>query len=279
MHFLERTDKTYHYRCSLGPLLPRSNITKGGITFFSSYLNNSRILSSFVILMPSLITWVVTNVWSRRGIMRNQANAFWLWQFAGDLSPAYQDQDTLPPVKTAEDAPDYSYLASTYTWKNWGQIESRLLMNLTGAWEAYLNEAKPRLIVMANQWGIEGWFTRCAKRKGIPVLQVMHGVLGGYLYTRTPIISDALIVPGEFWKNLWADEQKDKILVYNPPGFFPQKEKPYKSLPTTITYFSWPLSTVAFIIFLNLQIPSSDTSPVESSSISRLVTPSIGKPS
>ena len=249
MHLLERTDKTYRYRCSLGPLFPRSAIAKGGITFFSSYLNNSRILSSLIGLMPSPITWIVTNVWARRGIMDSRGKAFWLWQFSGDLPPRFQGRDTLRPVKFSEDSPDYLYLASTETWKNWEQIESPLLMNLTKAWEAYLNEAEPRLIVMANQWGIEGWFTRCAKRKGIPVLQVMHGVLGGYLFTRTPIISDALIVPGEFWKNLWADDQKDKILVYNPPDSFPQRERSHKSRPTTITYFSWPLPIIPFYNF------------------------------
>ena len=96
--------------------------------------------------------------------------------------------------------------------------------------------------MVANQWGIEGWLTQCAKRRGIPALQVMHGVLGGYLYTRTPILSDALIVPGEFWKNLWPEDQRDKILIYNPPDSFPKKQRPRKSRPDTLTYFSWPLS-------------------------------------
>jgi hypothetical protein len=249
LHLFEGIDRTCRYRCSLGSLFPRSAIAKGGITFFSSYLNNSRILSSFVNLMPSPITWIVTNSWARKGIFGNRARTFWIWQFSGNLPAGNQDRDILPPVKFPGDGLDYSYLASTDTWKDWRQVESHLLMNLTRSWEAYLREAKPRLIVVANQWGIERWFAQCAKRKGIPVLQVMHGVLGGYLYTRTPIISDAMIVPGEFWKNLWVADQREKILAYNPPNSFPMRGRAPKSRLGTITYFSWPLSIIPFYNF------------------------------
>jgi hypothetical protein len=252
MHLLERLDKTCRYRGSFGPLFPRSTITKGGVTFFSSYLNNSRILSSFADLMPSPITWIATNIWARQGISESRDQTFWLWQFSGELPPSHMGKDTLPPAKITGDAPDYSYLMSTVTWKNWERVESRLLMNLTRSWEAYLSEAEPRLIVVANQWGIEGWFTQLAKKKGIPVLQVMHGVLGGYLYTQTPIISDALIVPGEFWKNLWPEAQRDKILAYSPPDSFPIKKRSHRTTPGTLTYFSWPLASVPHYNFSEL---------------------------
>jgi hypothetical protein len=249
MHLFERVDKTYQVRCSWGPRFPRAAISKGGVTFFSSYLNNSQILSSFTDLMPYPVTWVVTNYWGRKGIGGRQAQAFWLWQVMGNQASGYPYEDNLPLVNQEDDGADYFGLESTDTWKNWDKIESKLLMNLTRCWEAYLDEAEPRLLVLANQWGIEGWFTQLAKRRGIPVLQVLHGVLGGYLYTRTPVISDALIVPGEFWKELWPEDQREKILIYNPWNSFPVGKPSRDKRPYTLSYFSWPLSALPFYNF------------------------------
>ena len=136
------------------------------------------------------------------------------------------------------------WLETSSTWADWVRVESPLLRRLTMCWETYLDRARPSLILMANQWGIEGWFTRVARRRGIPVVQAMHGVLGGYLYTQTPVLSDILVTFGEFWRLLWPMEEQGKIVVYNPPGYPPHP--PSRGLPRMrLTYFSWPLSLLS----------------------------------
>src|SRR5208337_219371 len=87
---------------------------------------------------------------------------------------------------------------------------------------------------------------------GISVLQIMHGILGGYFHTQTPIISDAMIVPGEFWKNLWPEDQRSKILAFNPPEYLPPIARPLNDSPRTITYFSWPLAMAPYYNFYEI---------------------------
>jgi len=120
---------------------------------------------------------------------------------------------------------------------------------MTGQWEAYLKKAEPRLVAVANQWGIEGWFSRIARLRGIPVLQVMHGVMGGHFYTRTPVQSDRLVVSGEFWKRLWPAEEQKKIVVHTPPGTFPAGRPRPARTTKQLTFFSWPLALTPFYNF------------------------------
>jgi hypothetical protein len=131
----------------------------------------------------------------------------------------------------------------------WPSDHLNSLVNLTHCWENYLEKVKPRLIVTANQWGIEGWLGRVAKKRGVAVLQIMHGVLGGYFYTRTPVISDAMIVPGEFWRSLWPADQQGKIQVFNPEESFPLVGKRLISDKRHLTFFSWPLRSSHFYNF------------------------------
>jgi hypothetical protein len=139
-----------------------------------------------------------------------------------------------------------TYLSNSGTLRNWTNGQLNSLVNLTHCWENYLKEVKPRLIVMANQWGIEGWFSQIAKKRRIPVLQVMHGVLGGHFYTKTSVNSDAMVTPGEFWRDLWPSDQRAKILVYNPENSFPLTDKRLNSDKRRLTFFSWPLRTSDF---------------------------------
>jgi hypothetical protein len=247
---IEWIDKTYRLRAHIGSWMSHPKVLKGGITFFSSYLNNSRILSSFVDLMPWPVNWLLTNDSSRRGIPKGDNKYSWIWQFARSEAFNQKVADEGILCKDGFGPKEFDLVKAwatiNPTWRNWDSVERSLLVTLTQCWEAYLEEAEPRLVVTANQWGIEGWFTQIAKRRNIPVLQLLHGVLGGYLYTRTPIISDLMVVPGEFWRDLWAPGQQHKILVCNPANSMIVNKKEEALQRRVLTFFSWPLSLAPF---------------------------------
>jgi hypothetical protein len=136
------------------------------------------------------------------------------------------------------------WAASSGAWEKWRAVEFRLLARLTSCWEAYLEQASPRLIVTANQWGIERWFTQIARDRGIPVLQAMHGVLGGYLYTQTPIISDVVVTYGEFWRELWPADQRHKMISLAPESVI--RPTRHRVPAQRLTFFSWPLDRLEF---------------------------------
>lgn len=242
-------DKTYYWHCQFGHWLPRKLPSPENITFFSSYLNNSRTLSSFVDLMPQPVQWVLTNESARQGVPAGTGYV-WLWQFSDRALP-HQDEfqpetSVLVPSTSVSPPLLQAWLAHSEAWESWQKVEFALLTNLTRCWEAYLDQTRPRLIVTANQWGIEGWFTQIARARGIPVLQLMHGAVGDYLHTKTPVVSDKLIVWGDFWRDLWPEEERSRILVYNPgQRFAPVERKPDRPRPC-ITFFSWPLDEVAY---------------------------------
>jgi len=246
---MEWLDKTYRWRIAWGSLLRKPQVSEKKVTFFSSYENNSRILSSFVDLMPWPVHWVLNNESARRPLPAGSTQHSYIWQYSipGESASKINNKETrFTTKKTADQAFLLkSWLATSSTCRSWKRGESSLIAALTKCWEAYLDEARPLLIVMANQWGIEGWFTQIARDRNIPVLQVMHGVLSGYLYTQTPILSDRLVVYGDFWRNLWREDQREKILVYNPKGCFREVKK-LLSPKRRLTFFSWPLLLASF---------------------------------
>jgi hypothetical protein len=250
MDLMEWLDKTYRWRTRWGNRWRRPCVTRSGITFFSSYLNNSRILASFVDSMPGKVNWVLTNDSARKGLPPNNQNYSWIWQFAN--SQASNRMVAEPVMDFPEKGAPASFhllkawLTGNGIWEGWQAVEIPLLARLTHCWEAYLDRAEPRLIVMANQWGIEGSFTQIARQRGIPVLQVMHGVLGGYLHTQTPIISDAMVVYGEFWRNLWPEDQREKIIIYNPAEHIPKVRRSPSFNRRCLSFFSLPLSLAPF---------------------------------
>jgi hypothetical protein len=249
LEFLEWIDKDYTLRCRLGRLM-RSHVERGGITCFSSYSNNSRTISRLIGQFGLTVDWVVTNYSAASGIPPEAKSCSWIWRFAADelSQPTQTIMEDLAPPQTRSGDTDGSqaaeWAASSGAWGKWCAVESRLLARLTSCWEAYLDQASPRLIVMANQWGIERWFTQIARDRGVPVLQVMHGVLGGYLYTQTPIISDVVVTYGEFWRELWpADQRRKMISLAQPSAVRPARHRvPARRL----TFFSWPLSNLEF---------------------------------
>jgi hypothetical protein len=103
------------------------------------------------------------------------------------------------------------------------------------------------MLVTAGQWGIEGWIAAQARKRGIPTLQLLHGVLAGHFHTGRPIESDAMVVWGEFWRDRFPKEEQEKITVANPGTVarLPRKSSKGGS-PRRITYFSWPLDSSPF---------------------------------
>lgn len=237
MDLIESLDKTFRWRTCLGRWKGHRCVSQGRVAFFSSYVNNSRVLSSFADLMPFEVDWIIVNDSARRGLPMNRHNYFWIWEFAG-ASPSKIPDERLEST----DSPLISgWLDRSPLWQSWTALEFSLLLRLTACWENYLSQAKPRLVVMSGQWGIEGWFTHIARAHGIPVLQVMHGALGGYLHTRTPVVSDQMVVSGDFWRHLWPEDQREKIIVNNPLNRFTKVEKRPESRKRRLTFFSWPL--------------------------------------
>ncbi|HEY6328538.1 MAG TPA: hypothetical protein VI756_04305 [Blastocatellia bacterium] len=242
-HLLAELDHRYQRRAAISKAFRRPRVSKGGTALLSSYINNSRTIRAFEKLLPGPVTWVVTNYSARAGTEGTTNPAHWIWRFASegarpaltdDLSFDYQGS-SLAWVALSE------WLTGSPAWNGWKKIHLAALANLTSCWEAYLDHAQPDLIVTASQWGLEGWLTRIARKRGIAVLQIAHGVLGGYFYTGTPIASDALVVSGDFWRQLWPIDQQPNIFTYSPVGHVPRIERSESSGRPRLTFFSWPL--------------------------------------
>ncbi len=238
---LDQLDSTYRLRLSGNRLRrPGRRLETGGVTFFSSYVNNSRLLRVFEPYVDAPAHWLVTNHPARAGAGGHRGAIDWLWRFAA------------MPSRTEPDCPEpahperlRAWLATSPTWRHWRRRGQVALARLTACWERYLDEARPRLVVMANLWGLEGWLTRLAQRRGVPVLQVLHGVLGGEFYTGRPVPADALVVWGDFWRDLWPQEERRRIHVANPRGAFQRVDRPPASR-RRLTYFSWPIDRSRF---------------------------------
>lgn len=252
--FLEWGDKSYTWRVRWGRLRGKRVAPAGKITFFSSYSNNTRTLRPFAGLMPEAPWWVLTNRSAKTEMSKGDKRWSWIWEWSGE-GRAGRDMEEgrgEPCFPCDTDGTVRAWMGLSPSWRTWREVEFATVRNLTLCWEAYLEGARPSLVVMANQWGIEGWFAHVARRRGIPVLQVIHGVLGGYFYTQTPIVSDAMVVPGEFWRGLWPEEERSKIMVFNPPGYIDRVERTLTSGRPRLTYFSWPLKMVSSYSFFEL---------------------------
>jgi hypothetical protein len=61
-----------------------------------------------------------------------------------------------------------------------------------------------------------------------------------------------MVVPGEFWRNLWPEHERHKILVFNPPELISRVKKDQTWRKKVLTYFSWPLHKSLFYSFSEL---------------------------
>lgn len=244
---LNALDKSFLLRRVMSFFQPHK-IQPGGITFFSSYLNNSRNLRAFEAVMSGPVNWVFTNYYARQGALPSQAPMGWLWQSApsdnnGSMADDFAfESSALPGIQPVVLR---KLVSQSHLWQSWQSGELSVIARMTGFWESYLERAQPRLIVMANHWGIEGWFAQIAELYGIPVLDLMHGLFGGYLYTQTPIHTDGSVVYGEFWRQLLSQQVQPRVVVYNPAQHFESIPRHPSGVPR-LTFFSMPLSKVLF---------------------------------
>lgn len=233
-HLLAELDYDYRWRTCWHTGVP-ARFRSRAITFFSSYFNNSRTQKAFAPYMPTPTQWVFSNLSGREGAGAMQNPGAWLWQFAPkDLAHPLPSDDELETGDTQLDV----WLKSSRVWVSWQRRELGALARLTWCWENYLETFKPRLCVMASAWGLDGWLSRIASAHGIATLDLLHGALGGYFYTKTPIKANGMIVWGEFWRNLWNEVEREKIAVFSPPELFPRIEK-RPADKKRLTFFSW----------------------------------------
>jgi hypothetical protein len=246
---LNEADREYVWRCRLESLRPIPALSPEGITFFSSYLNNSRSLGVVEKLMPLPVRWVVLNESAREGAQPTRAPVHWLWSFLPrDTSPADDASVDSEPDRGEEiqGEPFRSWLSWSPMWRYWTRSGGKAAGILTACWSNYLRLAKPRLVVTASQWGFEGWLMAEARKQGIPTLQLLHGVLAGYFHTGRAIESDAMVVWGEFWRDLFPEEDHGKIHVANPGNIARLSRSSSEDRSRQITYFSWPLDQSPF---------------------------------
>ncbi len=253
-NLLAEADRNYRLRLAAGRFLGAPRVAPGGVTFFSSYLNNSRTLKALEPYLRRPVTWVVTNDPARKGAEAERGALHVLWRMAPSASPPAAEPvlDPTFPAATAG-GPDAArerarraWLAGSPTWRYWRRTGRMSLSNLTACWQRYLDVARPRLVVLASQWGVEGWFARLARDRGIPVLQLLHGILGGPFYTERPLVGDAMVVWGDFWRHQRPAPEHPRVHVFN-PGVVPPPAAPRKpAVRPRLTYFSWPFDRLPF---------------------------------
>jgi hypothetical protein len=261
---LNEADREYVWRCRLEKLRPIPALSPEGITFFSSYLNNSRNIEAVEKLMPLPVNWVILNESAREGAQPTQAPIHWLWRFLPrHVSPtngskADSESDLGEEV---QEEPFRSWLSWSPTWRYWTRSGRKTAALFTACWNNYLRLARPRLVVTASQWGIEGWLMAEARKQGIRTLQLLHGVLAGYFHTGRAIESDAMVVWGEFWRDLFPKEDREKIHVANPGNVARVHHlgSTGEGRSRRVTYFSWPLDQLPFYNARDVQSGMIDT--------------------
>jgi hypothetical protein len=244
-------DRAYAWRARPGRRTAPPWIAPGGTTIFSSYLNSSRILAAVEPWAAAPVSWVVTNLYAQPPAGSAAAHWLWRWSRAGEPLDAagIEDSPSLAPGGSPEERRLLTAcLPTTPTWRYWRQTGRLALPRLTRCWEGYLERAHPARVAMASLWGLEGWLAGIARRRGVPVVQLLHGVLGGAFHTGRPIDADALVVWGEFWRRRWPEGERRKIVVANPGGVAPAVERRPREpgQPPRLTYFSWPLDRVDY---------------------------------
>jgi hypothetical protein len=100
--------------------------------------------------------------------------------------------------------------------------------------------------VAASLHGIDGWLASVARRRGIPVVQLLHGVLEGPFYTKRRIDADGFLVWGDFWKSLFLPTEQNRISVVAPKGLTRRARAGRRSGRPRVTFFSWPFARIPF---------------------------------
>jgi hypothetical protein len=235
---LAQLDARLRLRLAWGRRLPGPRVSPGPVTLFSTYANNTRLLAAFADRLPAPVHWLVTH--PRGGTAAAAGHP--LWRFAPPGAVTSHDHQG-PPELSGRAA---RWLEHSSTWQRyWRRHGPVAVARLVACWEHYLDTVRPRLVVVANQHSLEGLFLALARRRGIPVLQLLHGVVGGELYTGA-VHSDLLLVWGEFWRRLWPEAQRDRVrVVPPPPGVVVRRQRRAPAHRVRITLFSWPFTEQA----------------------------------
>ncbi len=241
---IERTDNEWRFRTSL----PRQSfwtekksyysLPKGEICLLSSYANNSRSILNLSSLFPRNTHWIVTTLSARRALPKS---AKWSWLWAHANKSHQWSWPLLPTDKTEISAPKSDsglgngWPANSQTLSRWEEIDRALTARMMSCWDNYLEKYSPRLVVVANQWDIEGAFALRAKEMGIAVLQVFHGATGGHLYREHKVIGDCMVIPGKYWADTLPVVSRHKALVV---GSTPDIANSTPDVPRRLTFFS-----------------------------------------
>ena len=237
---LTQLDARLRFRLAWGRRLPVPRVAPGGVTLFSTYANNTRLLAAFAERLPEPVHWLVTH--PRRDTAAAEGHP--LWRFAPPEAVSAHDHSDAPDLKGM--AP--RWLEHCSIWQQyWRRHGPEAVACRVACWEHYLDTVHPRLVVVANQHSLEGLFLALARRRGIPVLQLLHGVVGGELYTGE-VRSDVLVVWGELWRRLWPEAVRDQVHVVAPPPGVVERRRRSSMQPVErcrITLFSWPFTEMA----------------------------------
>jgi hypothetical protein len=196
---------------------------RGGIWYFSSYINYSRALARHTPRLESPPRWLVNGRSPRTGLPRG-ARSVPLWAFGPTRTREHQ-----ATVRAARDVAD-PVLSSLVRRHLVGLLAEIDLL------ESFLKQTGPAELWVANQWGSESAALQLAEREGIPTTQVQHGVLEQY-YAFAPIRSSRFLVWGELWKTLLPGSEQDVVAVEDPGGW----TAPGTGAPEHVTFFSQPL--------------------------------------
>ncbi len=255
LNLATQADLDFGHRIRISRLLPLPSTTPNGVTFFTSYLNNSRTLKTLESYFPEGVTWIVTNSPARRGARSDHSLIHDLWRFAPRALPDWavstRDQSpstsaTSSPLDDSQEQALRAWLQQSPVWRYWHDAGITTLIHLTACWEAYLERATPRILVIANHWGIEGWLARIAQQRGTAVIELLHGVLGGPFYTEGPLAADALIVWGNFWRQQRPEHQRSRVHIFNPGITAARQGSKAPTKQPRIVYFSWPFDRSPF---------------------------------
>jgi len=233
-------------------LWPAVTVRPGGTWCYSSYVNYTRILACHAAYMSEQPRWVVNNYSACKGLPQG-ADWHYIWQFR----PIHRRQEEHRRVLEAA----WASLQEVPEEVNGLPLRSLLSQNTTissllfrylpqflaeiDLMDAFLEQAQPEQLWVANQWGSEGLLVQLARDRGIPVIQVQHGSLEQY-YAYAPVYSDRFLVWGDFWKQAVNPAAQDRVQVVNPGFEVVPTERRAHNRSTRVVFFTAPPDLLPF---------------------------------
>jgi hypothetical protein len=213
----ERLDRTHRYR---GLLSRRNRLPVVQSLFFSSYVSYSRAIVRFALESPPPL-WVF-NSHQARHASGDPTPARFLW----DLSPSPSRVERSLQAEAvaeagsqmlgmADDADGFPLAAMMRLLPALNSLREDIVAHLAS--EAFLIDhalqaTAPSEVWVGNQWGSEGLVVQLARKHGIPVTQVQHGVLDRN-FRWSEINSDRFVVWDELWKAVLPERERAKTEV------------------------------------------------------------------